>query len=55
MKGVKRAVAVSGVEAVRLPVTPKILKLLRSVWSGNSSGFDSVMCGWLVVCVSSVF
>ena len=50
MKGVKRAAAVSGVEAVRLPVTPKILKLLRSVWSGNSSGFDSVML-WAACCM----
>ena len=44
LKGVKHAAAVSGVEArVRLPVTPKILKLLRSVWSRNSSGFDLVI------------
>ena len=51
LKGVKRAAAVSGVEArVRLPVTPKILKLLRSVWSGNSSGFDSVML-WAACCM----
>ena len=51
LKGVKRAAAVSGVEAtVRLPVTPKILKLLRSVWSGNSSGFDSVML-WTAGCM----
>ena len=51
LKGVKRAAAVSGVGArVRLPVTPKILKLLRSVWSGNSSGFDSVML-WAACCM----
>ena len=37
LKGVKRAAAVSSVEArVTLPVTPKILKLFRSVWSRNS-------------------
>ena len=33
-----------------MPVTPKILKLLRSVWSGNSSGFDSVML-WATCCM----
>ena len=39
LKGVKRAAAVSGVEArVRLSVTPKILKLLRSVWRGIRRG-----------------
>ena len=51
LKGVKRAAAVSGVEArVRLPVTPKILKLLRSIWSGNSSEFNSVM-SWVACCM----
>ena len=51
LKGVKHAAAVSGVEArVRLPVTPKILNLLRSFWSGNSSGFESVML-WVACCM----
>ena len=56
LKGIKRAAAVSGVEArVKLPVTPKILKLLRSVWSRNSWGLFRLCCGRLVVCVTSVF
>ena len=51
LKGVKHAAAVSGVEAkVKLPVTPKILKLLRNDWSRNSSRFNSVML-WVACCL----